>query len=144
MTLRYFMTNLPPGIFEYGESSMAKIKLSLCLNKHHAMKTLGNGRIVPRMLNFDARWRWVVSFTFRPLYVRGRTSRLPLDSGLGGPQCRCGRCGEESNSQPLPGIETRSSSRNSSVTIPTELSRLPKVGRTKANFGHQKQLYRRY
>jgi len=35
-----------------------KIKLSPCLTKHHAMKTLKE-------------WRWVVSFTPRPLYHRG-------------------------------------------------------------------------
>jgi hypothetical protein len=34
----------------------------------------------------------------------------PLDRKLGGPQSRSGRCGEEKNYQPPPGIEPRSSS----------------------------------
>jgi hypothetical protein len=37
-------------------------------------------------------WRWVVSFTPRPLYSRGRSL---LDRRLGGPQSRPGRRGEE-------------------------------------------------
>jgi len=31
-------------------------------------------------------WRWVVSFTPRPLYRRGKSPRYPLDRRLGGPQ----------------------------------------------------------
>jgi hypothetical protein len=41
-----------------------KVKLSLCLTKHHAMKTYyRSGGIAPRILDLGSRWRWVVSFT---------------------------------------------------------------------------------
>jgi hypothetical protein len=42
----------------------------------------------------------VVSFMPPPLYPQGKGPRYPLDRGLGGPQSRSGRCGEEKNSQP--------------------------------------------
>jgi hypothetical protein len=46
-----------------------KVKLSQCLTKHHAMKTYwGSGDIAPRILDVGTRWRWIVSFTPRPLY----------------------------------------------------------------------------
>jgi len=72
-----------------------KVKLSLCLNKHHvmmmylllmkhhAMKYWGSGGIASHILNRGCRWRWVVSFTLRPLYLRGKSPRHPLDK-LGG------------------------------------------------------------
>jgi hypothetical protein len=40
-----------------------KVK-SLCLTKHHAMKTYsGSGCIAPRILDLGTRWRSVASFT---------------------------------------------------------------------------------
>jgi hypothetical protein len=39
--------------------------------------------------------RWVVSFTARPLYPRGKSPRYPLDRILGGPQSRSRRRKEE-------------------------------------------------
>ena len=42
------------------------------------------------ILNFGARWGWVVSTTPRPLYPRGNT-RYPLYRRLGGPRGRSGR-----------------------------------------------------
>jgi hypothetical protein len=65
----------------------------------------GNESIAPRILDLGTRWRWVVSFTPRLLYPRGKIPGYPLDRRLGGPQCRSGRGGEEKNSQPLPGLE---------------------------------------
>jgi hypothetical protein len=48
--------------------------LSLCLTKHSAMKTYwGSGCIAPRILEHGTRWRWVVSFTLRPLCPKERT-----------------------------------------------------------------------
>jgi hypothetical protein len=41
--------------------------------------------IDPYFLNLGTSWRWVVSFTPRPLYPRGKSHRSPLDSTLGGP-----------------------------------------------------------
>jgi hypothetical protein len=35
-----------------------KVKLSLCLTKHHSMKTYwGNGGVSPRILDLGTRWR---------------------------------------------------------------------------------------
>jgi len=83
-----------------------KVKLSLCLTKHHAMKTYwGSWGIVPRILNLCTILRWVVSFMHRLLYPRGKSPRYPLDRRLDGPQIRFGRGGEEKNSQPPPKIE---------------------------------------
>jgi hypothetical protein len=83
-----------------------KVKLSLCLTKHHAMKTYwGIGGIATRIPDLGTRWKWVVSFTPRPLYPKGKNPWYPWDRTLGGPQSRSGRAGEEKNSQPLPGIE---------------------------------------
>jgi len=48
-----------------------KLVRSLCLIKHQATKTYwGSGGISSSILNLDTRWRWVVSFTLRPLYPR--------------------------------------------------------------------------
>jgi hypothetical protein len=66
---------------------------------------MGGGRIASRILNLCTRWRWVVSFTPRPLYLQGKGPWCPLDRRLGGPQSRSERGGEEKNSQPLPGLE---------------------------------------
>jgi hypothetical protein len=66
-------------------------KLFLCLTKHHAMKTYrGSGGIATRILNLGCRWRWVVSFTPWPLYLRGKSSSYPLDRRLGEPQSQSG------------------------------------------------------
>jgi hypothetical protein len=64
-----------------------------------------SGGIAPRILDLGTRWRWVVSFTSRPLYHKGKNPWYPLDRRLGGPQSRSGRGGEEKNSQPLAGIK---------------------------------------
>jgi hypothetical protein len=53
-----------------------KVNLSLYLSKHHATKTYwGSGGKAARILNLGTTWRWVVSFTLRPLYLRG-TARI--------------------------------------------------------------------
>jgi hypothetical protein len=84
-----------------GAKERRKRKLSLCLTKHHAMKTYcGSGGIGPRILDLGTRWRWVVSFTPRSLYPQGKNRLYPLDRRLGGTQSRSGRGGEEKNSQP--------------------------------------------
>jgi hypothetical protein len=49
-----------------------KVKLPLCLTKQRTMKTYwGSGDTAPRILDLGTRWRWVVSFTPRPLYPQG-------------------------------------------------------------------------
>jgi len=93
------------------------VKLSLCLTKHHTMETYwGSGGIAPRIFHLDTRWRWVVSFTLRPLYLQEHP-RYPSDGRLVKPQSRCGRGSEEKkiSTLPLPGIEPGSFSPLSSL-----------------------------
>jgi hypothetical protein len=49
--------------------------------------------------------RWVVNITPRPLYPEGKSPWYSLDRRLGGLRSRSGHGGEETNSQPLPGLE---------------------------------------
>jgi hypothetical protein len=65
----------------------------------------GSGGIAPRILYLGTRWRWMVSFTPRPLYSQGNNPCYLLNRSLGGPQSRSGRDDGENNSQPLPGLE---------------------------------------
>jgi len=44
------------------------------------------------------RWRWVVSFTHRPLFRREKSLRFPLDRRLDGPQSWSGWGDEEKKS----------------------------------------------
>jgi hypothetical protein len=60
----------------------------LRLTEHYAMKTYEG------VLDLGTSWRWVVSFTPRPLYLRGKNPPYPFDRRLGGPQSRSGRYGE--------------------------------------------------
>jgi hypothetical protein len=70
------------------------------------MKVYGGiRRIAPRIIDLGTRWRWVVSFTPRPLYSQGKNPWYPLDRRLGGPQISSGRSGGKKNSQPQPGLE---------------------------------------
>jgi hypothetical protein len=55
------------------------------------MKAYGSGCIEPHILDLGTSWRWVVSFTPRPLYLRGNRPPYPLDRRFGGPQSRSGR-----------------------------------------------------
>jgi hypothetical protein len=57
---------------------IAKVKSTLwffiSLTEHHAMKTYwGSEGIAQRILELGTRWRWVVSFTPRPLYPQGKS-----------------------------------------------------------------------
>jgi hypothetical protein len=54
-----------------------------------------SGCIDPHFLDLGTRWRWMVSFTPRPLYTRRKSPRYPLDRRLGGTQSPSGRHGEE-------------------------------------------------
>jgi hypothetical protein len=69
---------------------------------------IGEWRYSFTILDLSISWRWVVSFTPLPLYLRGNRPRYPSDRGLSGTQSRSGRCGEENNLS-LPGIEPGSS-----------------------------------
>jgi hypothetical protein len=50
--------------------------------------------ITPLTLNLGTSWKWVVTFTHRPFYPRGKSPRCPINKRLGGSQSRFGRCGE--------------------------------------------------
>jgi hypothetical protein len=85
----------------------------------------GNGGIGPCILNLYIRWRWVVSFTPRPLHLRVKIPRYPLDKESEWalePVCtRWQR--EEILSARLPGIEPRPSSPKSNHLL-TERAQL--------------------
>jgi hypothetical protein len=81
------------------QASVEAVKL-----KHYAMKTYRGERCSSTFLDLGTRWRWVVSLTPLPLYLRGESPRYPLDRRLGRFQRRSGRCGEEKKIS-LPGIE---------------------------------------
>jgi hypothetical protein len=57
------------------------------------------------ILDLGTRWKWVASFTPRPLYPQRKILLYPLDRRLGGPQSRSGGGGEEKNSQLLPELK---------------------------------------
>jgi hypothetical protein len=81
----------------------------------------GSGGIAPRVLNLSARRRLVARFTYRPLYLRGKSPQYIFDRRLGVPQSRSGRGGEEKNICPAGNKSGRPA--RSSVTILTELPR---------------------
>jgi hypothetical protein len=58
-------------------------------------RRMGSGCIDPHFLDLGISWRWVVSFTSRPLYSREKNPRYPLDRRFGGPQRRSGRREED-------------------------------------------------
>jgi len=64
-----------------------KVKLSLGLTKHHAMKTYGgSGGIAPRILKVGTRWRRVFSFTALSLPLRGKRPRYHCAGDWVGPR----------------------------------------------------------
>jgi hypothetical protein len=66
----------------------------------------GKWRYSSNILDLGTRLRWVVSFTPRPHYPRGKSLRYPLDRRLGGGGSRSGRCGLD-KILPLLGNEAR-------------------------------------
>jgi hypothetical protein len=61
---------------------------------------MGEQRYSSSILDFGTRWRWVVSFTPRPLYSREKSPRYILGRRLGEPQSSSGCYGEEKNLVP--------------------------------------------
>jgi hypothetical protein len=59
------------------------------------MKACGEWMYSSHFLDLVTSWRWVVSFTPLPLYLRRKSPQYPLNRRLGGPQSRSGQCGEE-------------------------------------------------
>jgi hypothetical protein len=74
-----------------------KVKLYLCWTnwalRHEGVWEIGC--IDPRLIDIGTCWRWVVSFTLRPLYPRGKSPRYALDRRLGGLQNLSGLHGED-------------------------------------------------
>jgi hypothetical protein len=84
------------------------------------MKTYGR-------VDLSARWRCVINFKPRQLYLQRKSTRYPLDRRPGGPQSRSGRCGEERN--PSPCRVSNPSPARSAVTTQNKLSRLASRGK---------------
>jgi len=83
-------------------SPLINVKLSLCLTKHHAMKTYWrNEEIAPRILNRGTRWMWVVSYTPQSLYPLVKRPRYLLVRRLGGPHSRSGLGDEKKKKDPI-------------------------------------------
>jgi len=71
-----------------------------CLIKHHEMNTYwGSGCISPCILNLGTGGRWMISFTPRPLYSRGKSPQYTLVRRLDGHKSRSGRCEDENRSR---------------------------------------------
>jgi hypothetical protein len=83
-----------PWVWNYCTYLGKKIKLSLCLTKHHTMKVYWDGGNLHAFFDLGTRCKWVASFTLRPLYPQGKSPWYPLDRRPGGPQSRSGRRGE--------------------------------------------------
>jgi hypothetical protein len=81
---------------------------SLCLtNKHYAMKTYGGSRFIDRsFLDLGTSWRWVVSFTPRPLNPQGKAPSAHWIGGWVGPRA-CLDAVERRKFLPLPELELR-------------------------------------
>jgi hypothetical protein len=45
---------------------------------------MGKWRYSSAILDLGTRWRWLVSFMLRPLYIRGNSPSYSLDRRLGG------------------------------------------------------------
>jgi hypothetical protein len=69
------------------------VKLFLWLTKYQDMK---RGRDIASCdFNLGARWRWMVSFTLRPLYLQGKSPQYSLYGRLSGSQNWFRKGGEE-------------------------------------------------
>jgi hypothetical protein len=66
--------------------------LSLCLIKHHAMKTYRAAEVQLQTLLISTLDGCVIRFTPRPLYLLGPWPRIPSDRKLGEPQSQSGGC----------------------------------------------------
>jgi hypothetical protein len=99
-------------LIPYISNLLGKGKFVPLLNYLSTMpwRRMGEWKYSATILDLSTGWRWVVSFTYRPLYPRGKNPRCPLDRRLGGPQSRSGLWGEEKNLLPLSEIGPRPSS----------------------------------
>jgi hypothetical protein len=84
-------------------TGLVKVKLSLCLIKHHTIKTWENGSVVPLPLTL-ALDRGEQSASC-PGHFR-QTSPVPIRLQAGGPKSQSRCCREEKNLMLLPGIKS--------------------------------------
>jgi hypothetical protein len=110
--------------------SEVKVKLSLFLTNYaQRHKDILESRCIdPHFLDLGSRWRWVASFSPRPLYALVKSPQYPLDRGLSGSQSRSWRRAEVIIISPT-GTQTPTPRSSSSypVAIPTALSRLRRL-----------------
>jgi hypothetical protein len=83
-------------------SSVSKVVCS------HSESVWGNGDIAALILNLGTRWRWVISFPARLLYMGGMSFRCRFSKGLTRPCSRSGCFQEEKNLFSLHEVEPRS------------------------------------
>jgi hypothetical protein len=88
-----------------------KVKLSLCfITEHHAVKSYcGSRGKASIILDLGARWRWVVSFTPRPLYPRERAAGTRWTGGRVGPRAGLNAVTKKKNPGPCRDSNPRSS-----------------------------------
>jgi len=82
-----------------------------------------SGGIAPRILNLGTRRRWLVRFTSRPLYPRGKSPRHSMKRRMGGSQSRTERGGpdkKKKNSITLAPTWTESRSSSSKPSLYTD------------------------
>jgi hypothetical protein len=73
------------------ESNTSLVTINLCLcflvTEHNTIKAYwGSGSIASSILDLGTRWRWVVSFTLRPLYLQGKSRDTHLLGRWVGPR----------------------------------------------------------
>jgi hypothetical protein len=87
---------------------LKNVKLPLCVTNKalHRKDLWGNGGIGPRILDLGTSWRWVVSFTTRPRYLRGKRLCTHWIWSCVGPRARLDDM-ESTKMLPLPGLELR-------------------------------------
>lgn len=115
------------GVQEDGEKDVdeikkGKVKLPVCLIKHHATNVYGGtGGIALSSLNVGSRWMGVASIKPRPIYFRQKCPRYPWVRGQVG--SRAGLEVTEKKNLMSPGFKIRFliCPVRSLATIPTEL-----------------------
>jgi hypothetical protein len=100
MTIIICLSNTPFIRSDTEAKLKAKLKLSLCLTKHHSMKAYWGVEV--KLHSFDLGSGQLYALA---TFSQGKSPQYPLNRKLGGPQNCSGRGGEEKNSQPPPGIE---------------------------------------
>jgi hypothetical protein len=83
-------------------------------------RRMGEWRCYSSVFDLGTRWRWVVSFTSRPLYSRGKSPEVPIGERVRWTQEPVWTLWSRENLWPLPGTEPRPSSLYP-VAIQTEL-----------------------